>query len=143
MAGVDLRKPLSEEDWQSIYDGFNTHAILVFRDQLLSDEQHVAFSERFGPVITATNYHWRTEKRCVHYQVADISNTGKNGSILPANDERRIHTLANRLWHTDNTFKYVPSRCSLLLAREVPGDSGDTEFADMHPAYDAPPQEKK
>ncbi len=143
VAGVDLRNPLSDEDWQAIYDGFNTHAILLFRDQPLSDEQHVAFSERFGPVITATNYHWRTEKRRVHHQMADISNIGSDGSILPADDERRMHTRANRLWHTDNTFKYVPSRCSLLLAREVPGDSGDTEFADMRAAYDALPRGKK
>ena len=57
VAGVDLQKPLSDEDWQAIYDGFKKHAILLFRNQPLSDEQHVTFSERFGPVITATNYH--------------------------------------------------------------------------------------
>ena len=114
--GVDLREPLSENDWLTISNGFNEHAILLFRDQLLSDEQHVAFSERFGPVIIATNYHWKTETRRVHRQMADISNIDNNGDILAADDERRMHTLANRLWHTDNTFKYIPSRCSLLLA---------------------------
>ena len=97
VAGVDLQKPLSDEDWQAIYDGFKKHAILLFRNQPLSDEQHVTFSERFGPVITATDYHWRTEKRRVHLQMADISNIGDDGSILPADDERRMHTLANRL----------------------------------------------
>ncbi|PPR62015.1 MAG: Alpha-ketoglutarate-dependent 2,4-dichlorophenoxyacetate dioxygenase [Alphaproteobacteria bacterium MarineAlpha4_Bin2] len=141
--GVDLRNPLSEKDWRTIYNGFNEHAILLFRDQHLNDEQHIAFSERFGPVIIATNYHWRTEARRVHPQMADISNIDNDGDILAADDERRMHTLANRLWHTDNTFKFVPSRCSLLLAREVPEESGDTEFADMRAAYDALPQSRK
>ena len=141
VTGVDLRDP--DEAWREVEAAFNEHAILLFRNQTLSDEQHITFSERFGPVITATNYHWKTEKRRVHAQMADISNIGNDGSILPLDDERRMHSRANSLWHTDNTFKIVPSRCSLLLAREIPEVGGDTEFADMRVAYDALPQAKK
>ncbi len=141
VTGVDLRDP--DEAWREVEAAFNEHAILLFRNQTLSDEQHITFSERFGPVITATNYHWKTEKRRVHAQMADISNIGNDGSILPLDDERRMHSRANSLWHTDNTFKIVPSRCSLLLAREIPEVGGDTEFADMRAAYDALPQAKK
>ena len=141
VTGVDLRDP--DEAWREVEAAFNEHAILLFRNQTLSDEQHITFSERFGPVITATNYHWKTEKRRVHAQMADISNIGNDGSILPLDDERRMHSRANSLWHTDNTFKIVPSRCSLLLAREIPEVGGDTEFADMRAAYNALPQAKK
>ena len=141
VTGVDLRDP--DEAWREVEAAFNEHAILLFRNQTLSDEQHITFSERLGPVITATNYHWKTEKRRVHAQMADISNIGNDGSILPLDDERRMHSRANSLWHTDNTFKIVPSRCSLLLAREIPEVGGDTEFADMRAAYDALPQAKK
>ena len=141
VTGVDLRDP--DEAWREVEAAFNEHAILLFRNQTLSDEQHITFSERFGPVITATNYHWKTEKRRVHAQMADISNIGNDGSILPLDDERRMHSRANSLWHTDNTFKIIPSRCSLLLAREIPEVGGDTEFADMRAAYDALPQAKK
>lgn len=143
VTGVDLREPLTDEVWRQIEAAFNDHAILLFRNQPLTDEQHIAFSERFGPVIIATNYHWKTEKRRVHEQMADISNIGNDGNILPSDDERRMHSRANALWHTDNTFKIIPSRCSLLLAREVPEEGGDTEFADMRAAYDALPQSKK
>jgi alpha-ketoglutarate-dependent 2,4-dichlorophenoxyacetate dioxygenase len=143
VGGVDLRETLSDETWREIEAAFSTHAILLFRGQSLTDEQHIAFSERFGPVITATNYHWKTEKRRVHTQMADISNIGNDGNILPPDDERRMHNRANGLWHTDNTFKIVPSRCSLLLAREIPEEGGDTEFADMRAAYDALPQAKR
>lgn len=143
VTGVDLRDPLTDEAWCEIEAAFNTHAILLFRDQPLTDAQHITFSERFGPVITATNYHWKTEKRRVHPQMADISNIGNDGDILPPDDERRMNSRANRLWHTDNTFKNVPSRCSLLLAREIPEDGGDTEFADMQAAYNALPTAKQ
>ena len=143
VTGIDLCEPLIEETWCQIEAAFNEHAILLFRGQSMTDEQHITFSERFGPVITATNYHWKTDKRRVHAKMADISNIGTDGSILPPDDERRMHSRANSLWHTDNTFKIVPSRCSLLLAREISKGGGDTEFADMRAAYDALPQAKR
>jgi alpha-ketoglutarate-dependent 2,4-dichlorophenoxyacetate dioxygenase len=143
VTGIDLCEPLNEETWCQIEAAFNEHAILLFRDQSMTDEQHITFSERFGPVITATNYHWKTDKRRVHAKMADISNIGNDGSILPPDDERRMHSRANSLWHTDNTFKIVPARCSLLLAREIPKEGGDTEFADMRTAYDALSQAKR
>ena len=143
ISGVDLCQPLSQTRWTEIEAAFNAHAILLFRNQPLTDEQHIAFSARFGPIFTATNYHWKTDKRRVHAKMADISNISDDGSILPADDERLLHNRANELWHTDNTFKYVPARCSLLLAREVPNQGGDTEFADMRAAYDALASTKK
>ena len=45
--------------------------------------------------------------------------------------------LANRLWHTDSSFKYLPARASLLYARTIPPIGGHTEFADLRAAYDA------
>ncbi|MFT5173471.1 MAG: alpha-ketoglutarate-dependent 2,4-dichlorophenoxyacetate dioxygenase [Gammaproteobacteria bacterium] len=143
IGGVDLRRPLSGESWREIEAAFNGEAVLLFRDQPLTDQQQLAFSERFGPVFSATNYHWKKQQRRVHAKMADISNIGPGGELLAPKDERRLHALANRLWHTDNTFKHIPARCSLLLAREVPQQGGDTEFADMRAAYDALPQAKK
>ena len=143
VSGVDLRQPLAAKQWQEIQTAYHEYAILLFRAQPLTDEEHIAFSARFGPVFTATNYHWKTKARRVHAKMADISNIGNDGAILPADDERRFHSRANELWHTDNTFKFVPARCSLLLARKVPEQGGDTEFADMRAAYDALTEEKK
>lgn len=143
ISGVDLRQPLSGATWAEIDAAFNEHTILLFRDQPLDDEAHLAFSERFGPVFAATNYHWRKQARRVHPKMADISNISAGGDLLSAEDARRQHGLANRLWHTDNTFKHIPARCSLLLAREVPEVGGDTEFADMRAAYDALPADTK
>ncbi len=75
--------------------------------------------------------------------MADISNIDHNGRIQAADDNRRLHNQANQLWHTDNSFKQIPARCSLLSAREIPVAGGNTEFADMRAAYDALPEDRK
>ena len=143
IGGVDLREPVTPELFAEIEAAFNAHAVLLFRNQSISDEQQVAFSALFGPVFTATKYHWPDEKSRVHPSMADISNIDHAGEILADDDPRRMHARANQLWHTDNTFKHVPARCSLLLAHEVPADGGNTEFADMRAAYDALPEARK
>lgn len=141
--GVDLTKPVTPAQFAEIDAAFNEHAILLFRDQPITDEQQVAFSALFGPVFTATKYHWKNDKPRLRGEMSDISNIGPDGRLLSADDERRMHARANQLWHTDNTFKHVPARCSLLSAREIPASGGDTEFADMRAAYDALPEERK
>jgi alpha-ketoglutarate-dependent 2,4-dichlorophenoxyacetate dioxygenase len=143
IGGVDLREPVTPALFAEIEAAFNEHAVLLFRDQPLTDEQHVAFSALFGPVFKATKYHIPNERRRVGEEMADISNVDHAGNILAADDARRLHAEANQLWHTDNTFKYVPSRCSLLLAHEIPAEGGNTEFADMRAAYDALPEDLK
>ena len=81
VSGVDLRQPLAAKQWQEIQTAFHEYAILLFRAQPLTDEEHIAFSARFGPVFTATNYHWKTEARRVHTKMADISNIGNDGQF--------------------------------------------------------------
>jgi alpha-ketoglutarate-dependent 2,4-dichlorophenoxyacetate dioxygenase len=141
--GVDLTKPVTPPQFAEIDAAFNEHAVLLFRDQPITDEQQVAFSALFGPVFTATKYHWKNDKPRLRGEMSDISNIGPDGRLLSANDERRMHARANQLWHTDNTFKHIPARCSLLSAREIPPSGGNTEFADMRAAYDALPDERK
>jgi alpha-ketoglutarate-dependent 2,4-dichlorophenoxyacetate dioxygenase len=141
--GVDLRQPVTPDLFAEIDAAFNENAILLFRDQQITDEQQVAFSALFGPVFTATKYHWKKAQPRLRGEMSDISNIGPNGELLSADDERRMHARANQLWHTDNTFKHIPARCSLLSAREIPTAGGNTEFADMRAAYDALPEARK
>ena len=141
--GVDLTKPVTPDLFAEIEAAFHEHAVLLFRGQPVTDAQQVAFSRLFGPVFTATKYHWAKQERRLREEMADISNIDHDGRLLAADDERRFHNRANQLWHTDNTFKHVPARCSLLSAREIPPSGGDTEFADMRAAYDALPDDRK
>ncbi len=55
----------------------------------------------------------------------------------------RQFQLANRLWHTDSSFKRLPALASLLYARAIAPAGGHTEFADERAAYDALPEAMK
>ena len=143
IGGVDLTQPVSASDYAAIDDAFNTHAVLVFRGQSVTEAQQVAFSKHFGPLIPTTNYHRKGEKQRLRAELADVSNIDHENNMLPVDSERRQHSLGNQLWHTDASFKHVPARCSLLAAHEVPPTGGETEFADMRAAFDALPQARK
>lgn len=137
IGGIDLTAPMTPALFAEIEVAFDAHAVLLFRDQFITDDQQVAFSEFFGPVFTATKYAWRDEQQRLGAKMADISNIDHTGALLAADDQRRFHNRANRLWHTDNTFKHIPARCSLLSAREIPPAGGNTQFADTRAAHDA------
>jgi alpha-ketoglutarate-dependent 2,4-dichlorophenoxyacetate dioxygenase len=143
VSGVDLREELAPELFTAIEAAFNRHAVLVFPNQPLGDEQQMAFSRRFGPLETNPAYAGERKKRIPNREIADISNLDAQGQVMSADDERLLFSRGNQLWHTDSSFKYVPARCSLLSAREIPPAGGETEFADMRAAYDALPDEKK
>jgi alpha-ketoglutarate-dependent 2,4-dichlorophenoxyacetate dioxygenase len=66
-----------------------------------------------------------------------VSNLDQAGEKLARDDRRRLFNLGNRLWHSDSSFRATPAKYSLLSARLVPAEGGNTEFADMRAAYDA------
>jgi alpha-ketoglutarate-dependent 2,4-dichlorophenoxyacetate dioxygenase len=135
---VDLSKPLSKEDEAAIKAAFWKYAVLVFPQQELSLDQHVAFSERFGPMEPSTHtYADEIKKGRIDNRVSDVSNLGEDNEILPAESRKRASGLANRLWHTDSIFKHVPALTSLLYAHQIAPIGGFTEFADMRAAWDA------
>ena len=141
--GVDIGQPVPPDVFAEILAAFHESAVLVFRDQDLTHEQHIAFSANFGPLFEVTNYHRSEKERALPPRITDISNIDHVGAIQAADNHQRHFNLGNRIWHTDNTFKHVPARCSLLYAREVPSAGGEMEFADMRAAYDALPDDRK
>jgi alpha-ketoglutarate-dependent 2,4-dichlorophenoxyacetate dioxygenase len=143
VTGVDLAAPLAAPDVAAVEAAFNRYAVLVFPNQPLSDEQQIAFSWRFGPLESSPDYAGSKKSRLARPEISDISNLDPEGHVMSAEDRRLLFNRGNQLWHTDSSFKFVPARCSLLSAREVPPSGGETEFADLRAAYDALPEEKK
>lgn len=136
VAGIDLRKPLSSEEVAAIEAGMDRYAVLIFHDQNITDEQQLAFTKSFGPILDGTNT-TRTKDLRLDPAFADVSNLDKDNRVFERDDRRRISSLGNRLWHSDSSFRPVPARYSLLSGRIVPPSGGNTEFADMRAAYDA------
>lgn len=117
--------------------GMDQYGVLVFRNQPFTDDQQLAFAERFdGRLHAKTSSSVLEKNRFGNEALSDISNVGRDGQLLAADDRRRMSALANRLWHTDASFVDPAGRYSMLSARVVPPVHADTEFADMRSAYD-------
>jgi alpha-ketoglutarate-dependent 2,4-dichlorophenoxyacetate dioxygenase len=136
--GVDLRRPLAAADIAAIDAGMDRHAVLVFPGQDIDDAQQIAFSRNFGEIeLSVAGDLQKPEEKRLGIEFADVSNLDRDHAIKARDDRHRLFALANRLWHSDSSFRAVPAKYSILSGRIVPSRGGNTEFADMRAAYDA------
>ncbi len=140
---LDLARPLDPADLAAIKAAFATYAVLIFPDQQLTQEQHLAFAARFGPLELTIAVHRKDAPLRVRKEFADVSNLNHKDKVWREDSRTRQFQLANRIWHTDSSFKRLPARASLLYARTIPPVGGHTEFADERAAYDALPEAMK
>jgi len=139
VSGIDLTQPLAPEQVRAIDEGMDRYGVLVFHDQRFTDETQMAFSRYFGELELSSGAELSkaSERRPLQREMADISNLDAAGKLRSATDRLRLTALGNRLWHSDASFRAIPAKYSLLSARVIPGEGGNTEFADMRAAYDA------
>ena len=131
---LDLSRPINDDTFAAVRRAFlESNGLLVFRDQRISPEQHIAFSQRFGPLMIHV-----LDKFLLpgHPEILRVSNVIENGEPIGLGD-------AGRIWHSDLSYTTEPSLGSLLYALEIPKEGGDTSFANMAAAYDALPAEIK
>ncbi len=129
--GVDLTGPLDDAGFGAILDAFNEHSVLLFRGQKLSDDQQLAFSRRFGPLETTVRSNPARGTHFARQSNIDIA----TGRPIPPDDPEMTLQMPNRMWHSDSSFKPVPALCSLLSARLVPPEGGETDLASTRAAY--------
>jgi alpha-ketoglutarate-dependent 2,4-dichlorophenoxyacetate dioxygenase len=134
--GLDVRR-LDDAAFAGIVRLFEDHSVLLFRGQTLTDDDQVAFSERFGPLEATI----RTVVSHARYrpEISNLANVDADDQLIPAGDTRNLFNAGNQMWHTDSSFKRVPAHASLLSAREVPPEGGETEFASTRVAYEQLP----
>ncbi len=138
IVGVDLSKPLDDDAFAQVSRAFFDNEVVVFRNQDLTPEQQIAFTRRFGVL----EQHVRKEHRLEGYpEILIVSNVlNDQGKAIGVED-------AGRFWHSDLSYKQVPSLLSALYALEVPVKDGKvlghTNFASTTAAYDALPPEMK
>ncbi|NKI69413.1 TauD/TfdA family dioxygenase [Collimonas pratensis] len=133
ITGLDLNLPLSGLDLARIRMALVKHGLLVFREQRITPEQHIAFSRRFGPlqVHVLNRFHLAG-----HPEILIVSNVIEDGKPIGLVD-------AGADWHSDLSYMPRPSLGSLLHAQELPAEQGDTLFANMFDAYDTLPADVK
>src|SRR5256712_6770869 len=138
VSGVDSTRPLSPDEVAAIEAGMDRDAVLVFRDQRITDEQQMAFSRNFGALEDARGGNiTKPEDKRLQTGMNDVSNLGRDGEPLPRDSRVRLFNLGNMLWHSDSSFRPIPAKYSLLSARVVNPTGGNTELADLRAAYDA------
>jgi taurine dioxygenase len=134
--GLDLGAPMSDATFAEVHQAFLDHCLLVFRDQDLTPEAHVAFSARFGQLTEHVIDQFLLPG---HPQILRISNkkdaAGQNVGLVDA----------GRYWHSDLSYAEIPSLGSMLYSLEIPpaGKGGDTLFANLRAAYEALPDTMK
>ena len=122
--GLDLAQPLDAPTRRKVYDAFCRHQVLCFRDQRLSKERQIAFTEQFGTLERHIARNRGTGNPLVH----TVSNLGPDGT--PSGK------VGSQEWHTDKSFRPEPSLATILHAVELPPAGGETCFADMYAAYE-------
>ena len=133
--GVTLLDVATDADaYKAVREAFETHSLLVFRDQPIADDVQVAYSRAFGPLeltkaasLGANSFYSR------------LTNVGANGEIVPPTHRQVLVAQANALWHTDSSFKKTPALASVLTARVLPAEDGDTEFTSTRLAWERLP----
>jgi taurine dioxygenase len=118
--GVDLRRPLTDDQVAELRQAWLDHLVLFFRDQPIDDEQQLAFALRFGPIHVSP-------LQTVHQDAPEIVVLDQLHPVGEGADE----------WHSDNTFLADPPVASILRAVRLPELGGDTCFASMYAAYEA------
>jgi taurine dioxygenase len=120
VTGIDLRRPLPDDDVACLRQALLDHLVLFFRDQDIDDDEQLAFALRFGPMHVSP-------LQTVHQDSPEIVVLDQVHPVGEGGDE----------WHSDNTFLADPPMGSILRAVQLPDLGGDTCFASMYAAYEA------
>jgi len=119
ITGVDL-KTLTEAEFDAIRQAYADHGVIFFRDQDLTEDDHIAFSERWAPINVNRFF-------AAHPDYPQIAMVAK---------EKEQKDNIGGGWHTDHSYDVEPAMGSILVARELPESGGDTMFASMYRAYE-------
>ena len=121
--GVDLSKPLGNQQFQEIHDALMDRCVIFFRDQTLTVDQHKDFGGRFGKLHVHPNAPQEIKE---HPEIL----------VIKANENSK--RVAGEDWHSDVSCDVEPPMGSILHMHTVPPDGGgDTMFSNMYAAYEA------
>ena len=140
VTGVDLAGPLDQSTVEAIKSAWSHHGVLLFRRQPISDEQQVAFSRHFGSLEIFPQAANRSQ---TVPEIFRVTNVGDDNRIRPLDSPGARYSTLICVWHTDSSYRRVPSKGAVLHAIEVVSNGGDTLFANMGHAYQQMPGELK
>ena len=139
LADVAAPGARGDQAYASVRAAFEEHSVLLFRNQEITDDLQVAYSRRFGPLEVA-----KVASLGEGTPFSILTNVDRETGRLVAPDHKEsLRAKANQLWHTDSSFKQHPALASVLSARVIPPDGGETEFASQRAAWARLPESRK
>jgi taurine dioxygenase len=136
IGGIDLRQPLRAVLRDEIKAALLKHRVIFFRDQHIDREQHIAFAGQFGPI-----YHFPVKRDVEGYN--QIHKIKPEYSRLTAAGSPAEEYGNGAGYHTDTSWRLVPTWGAVLRAVDLPPLGGDTIWVDAHLAYEGLPQNVK
>ena len=130
VTGIKLAM-LDDGAFRDVEEAWHRHAVLIFPGQHLCDDEHIAFTRRFGRLE-----HGLKRSRKPH-GVGRFSNVLPDGTLADPESLQVRFQAGNMHWHSDSSYKRVGAKASILAAHRVPAEGGETEWADMRAACDA------
>ena len=124
--GLDLAQ-MGDGEFDAVRNAFAEYGVIFFRDQTLSEEDHIALAQRFGPININRFFAAHPDYREIAMVAKEPGETDNIGGG----------------WHTDHSYDHEPALGSILVARTLPETGGDTWFASMYGAYDSLDDETK
>ena len=134
--GVDLRQNMDPETFQAVHDAWMEHLVVVFPDQKITDQEHVAFTRYFGePEI----FHQKIIRSRAIEEIFRVSNVDDDGNLMPPSHPTVKQVSLAQMWHTDSSYRQMPCIGSLLHGVEISRTGGETQFINMYMVYDELP----
>ncbi len=122
--------------YRAVRAAFEEHSILLFREQPVDDQIQVAYSAKFGPLESA-----KAASLGEGTPFSILTNIDPaNGALVPPGHKEALRAKANQLWHTDSSFRPLPALASVLSARTIPGEGGETEFVSQRASWNRLPE---
>ena len=135
ISGLDVSKPLDDKTIAWLKDASSRFKLLLFKEQNLSTADLSTFAGKFGD--TAQDPPKTSAKLTRSDNITQLGTKGDEAGPISAYD------IVARFWHSDSSWRPIPTWLTFLTAVVMPEDEGNTAFADMEAAYNALSDDRK
>jgi alpha-ketoglutarate-dependent taurine dioxygenase len=138
--GIDMRRPMDAATTQAVIDAWTRHLVLVFPEQDITDQEHVAFTRHFGDpeIFHQTSLGLRADRVKEIFLVSNVN--ADTDQVMKPSEPSQKQLSSARQWHTDSSYRPMPSMGSLLHGIEISRTGGVTQFINMYMVYDELPE---
>ena len=133
ISNIDLSISINKEDVKAILKAIDDFSFLIFPNQSLGDDSQLEFTKLLG--APEPNHVAQGRDGIINY-FGTIGNVQPDGTVQGNNHQHTKFLTGNNMWHTDSSFRKVPSFVSIMMAYEVPEEGGETQFVSARSAYE-------